>query len=320
MAQRTAFAAALPGSDWAAAYAAKTVLITGADGFIGGHLVARLVPCARSILCVSRGDPVAYRHENVRGHRVDLLDADRTAEFYAFARPDVVFHLASASGGAATAENVLPHLQHDIVTTINGLVAAEKTGVGRFVVPGSTDEPFPAELESGPRSPYAWAKMSCVAAARMFHGSYGTPSVVCRILMAYGPGQKPRKIVPYIVRSLLAGEPPSLRAAGRRCDWVFIDDAIEALARAGVAANLEGRTVEIGCGTLISMAELARCAASLIPGAPAIPLVEPSVSAFDRAANIAATTARLGWSPRTSLEAGLRATIDYYRDRREDTA
>ena len=88
---------------------------------------------------------------------------------------------------------MLPHLQNDIDTTENCLVAAQKVGTGRIIIPGSTDEPAPGS-SAIPDSPYAMAKTTRVNFGKMFYNLYGTPVVICRIFMAYGPGLKPRKV------------------------------------------------------------------------------------------------------------------------------
>ena len=216
-------------------YVGRTILITGAAGFLGRHLTARVASLARSVVCVARG-PRAGSHRNVRFHPVDLNDADRTCAFFDTVKPDIVFHLASASGGSTGVENVLPHLRDDICTTVNCLVAAQKTGVSRFVIPGSTDEPPPG-ADYVPDSPYSMAKMTCVTFGRMFHELYAVPTVICRIFMTYGPGQKPRKIVPFMIRSMLAHEAPTLNSGARLVDWVFVDDTVDALMLAGTQAG-----------------------------------------------------------------------------------
>src|SRR5664279_5683498 len=171
-------------------FAGLRVLITGAGGFLGQHLIQRVAGSADQVHCIARPsfEPPRVLPQNVRFHNVNLSDYEETLAFFEKHRPHVVYHLASASGGSAGVDNVLPHLQDDIATTVACLVAAQKVRVRRFVVPGSTDEP---RALSGVRivadSPYALAKMTCVAYGRMFHKLYGAPVVVCRIFMAYGP-------------------------------------------------------------------------------------------------------------------------------------
>ena len=161
------------------AYEGASVLVTGANGFLGNHLIRRIEHIGGVVHRATRSS-------------CNLRDANQTRELFERVRPDIVFHLASASGGSNSCNNVLPHLQDDIVTTANCLVAAQSLGVKRFVIPGSTDEPE----NDLPDSPYSMAKQTCVTYARMFNRLYNLPTVVCRLFMVFGPEQKPRKILP----------------------------------------------------------------------------------------------------------------------------
>ncbi len=292
-------------------YVGRTILITGAAGFLGRHLTARVASLARSVVCVARG-PRAGSHRNVRFHPVDLNDADRTCAFFDTVKPDIVFHLASASGGSTGVENVLPHLRDDICTTVNCLVAAQKTGVSRFVIPGSTDEPPPG-ADYVPDSPYSMAKMTCVTFGRMFHELYAVPTVICRIFMTYGPGQKPRKIVPFMIRSMLAHEAPTLNSGARLVDWVFVDDTVDALMLAGLKPEAIGKTVEIGSGALISIGDLAQKLRTMIPGAPPGKIGAGAFYGRARAADLGAASRYLQWSPKVSLDEGLLETVAWYK-------
>jgi UDP-glucose 4-epimerase len=283
-------------------YQGKTVLITGAGGFLGSHLFRALSKAARIVHCVGRPGRAAST--------VDLRDETAALQLFELVRPDIVFHLASASGGSVALENVLPHLRDDIVTTANCLVAAHLTGVKRFVIPGSTDEPGP---DGVPDSPYSMAKATCVSYGRMFHKIYGTPVVICRVFMTYGPGQKARKIVPYIIRSMLAGESPKLASAARMVDWIYIDDTIRALMLIGVQPNVDGQVFEVGSGECVSIAAFAAHVQRLIPDAPSAIVGDQPSYGGSRRADLTLSKKVLGWEPQVGLEEGITRTIEWYR-------
>jgi UDP-glucose 4-epimerase len=294
----------------------RRVLITGAGGFLGRHLASRMAARGAEVCCVSRAplstfEPLPAR---VTVSGVNLRDAGETLTFFQTIRPEIVFHLVTASGGSTGVDNVLPHLEDDITTTATCLVAAQKVGVSRFIVPGSTDEPISTPGENLiPTSPYSLAKMTCVAYGRMFHQLYGTPVVICRIFMTYGPGQKSRKVIPYIVRSMLAGKTPRISSGSRLVDWIYIDDTVEALMLAGTVDGLEGRTIEIGSGSLVSINDIAARLQALIPHAPHAEAGEEPPFGSVRAADLGLARRYLHWSPKVSLQEGLRATVDFYR-------
>jgi UDP-glucose 4-epimerase len=297
-------------------YRGKTVLVTGAGGFLGSRLVQRLADTARDVYGIARPFTRSESRENIHFPCVDLRNEVDTVRWFESVRPDVIFHMASASGGVIGVDNLLPHLWDDIVTTVNCLVAAQKTGVSRFIIPGSTDEPQSAV----PDSPYAMAKMTCVACGRMFHHLYAVPVVVCRIFMTYGPAQKERKVLPYIIRSMLASVPPKLASRSRLVDWIYIDDTIEALMLAGVQPDVEGRTFEIGSGELVSIGEIAARVQRLITGARPASASDDPFYRSSRRADLTEAREFLGWSPHVSLEDGLMATIEWYRRNRDGTA
>jgi UDP-glucose 4-epimerase len=164
-----------------------------------------------------------------------------------------------------------------------------------------------------PATPYAAAKWAGSMYARMFHQLYGTPVVLARIFMTYGPRQAPRKLIPYVCQSLLDGCSPALSSGARLVDWVYVDDVMEGLARAGSVAGIEGQTFDLGSGTLVSIRDVVLEIAKQIggPGQPVFGHVPDRPMEQVRAAELQASGQALGWRPRTSLERGLQKTIAY---------
>ena len=121
-------------------------------------------------------------------------------------RPDVVVPFGGPGDGGTDLPLVLPAFHSLLGSTLNVLVASTTSGCRRIVTTGSLTEPAEDDLEPIPSSPYAAAKWSATAYARMFHSLYQTPVVVLRPFMTYGPGQHETKIVPYVINSLIAGK------------------------------------------------------------------------------------------------------------------
>lgn len=292
----------------------KAVLVTGATGFIGTALVRRLAREGAVVHGVSRRARAGG--ECARWWQADLADPEQARRLLAAARPELVFHLGSLVTGKTDLRLVLPILQANLVAAVNVLVAATECGVSRVLHAGSMEEPRPDGAWPVCPSPYAAAKTAEGIYARTFRALYGTPSVWLRIFMTYGPGPSdPGRLVPYCVRSFLRGESPEVRSWDRRVDWIYVEDVVDAFVAATVATGVEGRTVDVGSGRLVSVGEVVETIAR-IAGVG----VTPHQGTSDRpleGESVAdpASAAAIGWRPRTSLEEGLRRTVEWHRER-----
>jgi nucleoside-diphosphate-sugar epimerase len=149
----------------------------------------------------------------------------------------------------------------------------------------------------------------------MFHDLYGTPVVITRVYMAYGPRQTATKIIPYTIRSLLAGETPQLGSGERLVDWIYVEDAIDGSVTLASAPGIEGRTIDLGSGVLLPIRDVVKRIATLLdsPLEPAFGALPAAPRENVRVADVAATLATIGWRNTTLLDDGLRQTIDWYR-------
>ncbi len=297
------------------AYREMKVLITGASGFLGGHLLERLATAGARLHLVSRspapgGLPGSW-------HQQDLSDAEETETLVRRIEPELIFHLTSESRGGRDVENVLPTFRNDLTCAVNCLTAAAKFGCRRTIILGSLEEPIErGGIVSAARlalTPYAVAKYATHMYADFFSAAYELPLVTVILFMTYGPRQKPFKVIPYTILTLLAGGQPRLSSGKRLVDWIYVDDVIDCLAAAGTVPDVEGKTFEVGSSELVSIGSVANMIASLIPGSKGVIFGAEPDRGHDRVSNITLATKYLGWKPRTSLRQGLEATIDWYR-------
>lgn len=294
--------------------AGKPVLVTGASGFIGSALVRRLNDVGAVVYGISR---LARKSDGkTRWLQSDLLSIEEVQRIVDEIRPRVVFHLASQVTGLRSIDAVLPIFQSNLVTTVNLLAALTGRDCERVVLTGSLEEPTSAEVAPVPCSPYAAAKFSASAYGRMFNGLYNLPVVILKLFMVYGPAQQDvKKLVPYVILSLLQGRAPELSAGLREIDWVYVDDVVDAYLSSAVAKGISGRTIDIGSGTLVTTRSIVERLVDMID-----PEIRPKFGAIPerpmeqvRVADPTQAAALLGWEPQTSLSEGLRRTIDWYR-------
>jgi UDP-glucose 4-epimerase len=291
----------------------QRALVTGASGFIGSRLSERLLEAGAIVHAASRTERTSA---DIRWWTGDVSDPEAARALVDDVKPDLIFHLSSHVSGSRDLSAVIPTLRANLLSTVNLLLAAAELGCSRFVLAGSLEEPDTEE--PAPVSPYAAAKFAGGAYARMFHRLHGVPVVLLRIFMVYGPGQRDEtKLVPYVITSLLRGEAPGLSNGTRPVDWVYVDDVVQALLASTSADSALGETIDVGSGRLTPVREVVDEIVRLIR-----PSVGPRFGAVPerpneriRVADAERSRTLLEWAPRTSLEQGLAATVDWYASR-----
>jgi len=297
----------------ATAATAETVLVTGAAGFLGQSLVARLGQTGAQVVGTSRRPPGP---DDPAGRRVlDVEDADAVARLFEEVRPGTVFHLASNVRGTRDLAAVLPMFRANLASAVHVLTAASQTGCRRVVMAASMEE---LPLDQPARFPYAVAKRAASEYARFFQGAYGLSVISARIGMAYGPGQRDvSKLVPHVILSQIEGRAPRLASGGRRADWIFVDDVADAFVACMTAPRLDDTVVEIGSGVGTSVGEVADRLTAIMGGPPAEKgALADRANDRDVVTDADATARRIGWRARISLDEGLRRSVDWYRAER----
>jgi NAD dependent epimerase/dehydratase len=314
------------------------VLVTGADGFIGSHLVERLVREGASVraFCLYNSQGSWGWLENTAPevrHSLDvwlgdIRDARRVTE--SAEGVEVIFHLAALI--AIPYSYVAPEsfLETNVRGTLNVLEAARRSGVRR-VVHTSTSEVYgtPDTLpirESHPlsaQSPYAASKVAADQMALAYQRSFGTPVSILRPFNTYGPRQSARAVLPTILLQLLEGrEEVELGRLDTRRDLTFVEDTVDGFVRAATAPPaVEGRAIQLGTGEALSVEELFHAACRAL-GRKATIKTDPSRVRPEKSEVLVLQSdpslARelLGWTPSVPLEEGLRRTAAWVTEHR----
>lgn len=302
------------------ALADKTVLVTGAGGFIGEHLCQRLRNEGAKINGVSRNKKNAEA-SGMTWWQGDLTDLAFTRQMMKAVKPEYIFHLASHVVGHRELEAVQPTFHANLHSAVNLLTAASEVGCKGIILAGSQEEPEVGQSSySVPSSPYAAAKWAASAYARMCHALYNTPVTIARIFMVYGPGQKDtKKLVPYTILSLLRGVPPRLTSGERPVDWIYVQDVVEGLVAIARSDGLAGRTLDLGSGFFVSVRQMVENISDIVNNdvRPQFGSMAQRPMEQVRKANSQETSDLLGWQARTSIRAGLEATVQWYREHPE---
>jgi len=293
----------------------QRILVTGASGFIGSHLCLRLGEEGAQVHAVyrSRRPPDLG---NPHWWQADLADEAVARKIVLTVRPEVIFHLASHVKGAPDLEHVLPTFHSNLQSTVNLLTAASESKCRRVVLTGSLAEPEVENGETFPSAPYAAAKWASSGYARMFHALYKLPVLIARVFMVYGPGQIDlTKLIPYVILSLLQGESPKITSGDRLVDWIYVSDVIDGFVALAQQPGIDGSTIDLGSGALVSIREIVQQIVSIIGGErrPELGALPDRPMEPIRLAKTAETFARIGWKPQVSLREGLKRTVDWYR-------
>lgn len=301
----------------------EPVLVTGASGFIGGHLCRRLVSEGRRVIGVTRtaDSPLP---DCVARRVLDLSDGAAVARLFESDSPQTVFHLAGHVVGRRDIEEILVAFECNLASTVNLLLAARKHSHGRFILTGSLEEPQSAD--DVPSSPYAASKAAATAYARMFHALYGLSVVIARVFMVYGPDQKDRnKLIPHVTDRLLAGDSPRIGSGVRAVDWIHVADVVDGLLVLATTPGIDGRTLDLGTGRLVTVREVVEQLSGIIAsaGAPVFDSLDDRPMEQVRQADVETTRAATGWSHKLSLEDGLADTVRWHQldlENRKETA
>ncbi len=209
---------------------------------------------------------------------------------------------------------VFQTFRDNLATTVHLLIASSEAGVSRVVLSGSMEEGA-GNLAGAPCSPYAASKSAATAYGRMFLALYGLSVIHLRVGMVYGPGaQDLRKLVPYVILELLRGRAPALGSGVRQVDWIYVEDVVEGMLRAGSVEFIDAFSIDIGTGRLTSIRSVVELLVEMIDpsvrpffGARADPPLE-----FEYAADADRSLRQLGWRAGVCLENGLRRTLDWF--------
>jgi nucleoside-diphosphate-sugar epimerase len=288
-------------------------LVCGASGFLGTALCRRLIDLGVEVHGQSR--TARSTPADLRWWQADLTDPADSARLLASVRPDVIFNLAGVSDARPNADLVVPLFRSNALSCVNLLSAALSCGCQRFVQTASLQEPDLGD-DAVPASPYALSKWVERVYVDFFHRHCGLHTVLLRFGIVYGPGEESRqRVVPYVITSLIRGEAPRLSSGHQPADWIYVEDAVDAFVAAAESERGSGQSFNVGSGTQVSVRTVATEIAKQIGNGvqPLFGALPDRPIAPTRDAEPSRVFRELGWRPRTSLDAGLRATIAWYR-------
>lgn len=313
----------------------KTVVVTGAGGFIGSHLVEQLLAAGAHVRAMLR-----YTSRGQRGC-LDLLpeplpgdvaitmgdvrDFDAVREVMRGA--DAIFHLAALIGIPYSYEHPQEVIDTNIIGTSNVLLAAKELGTLERVVLTSTSEVYGSALrapmdEEHPlqaQSPYSATKIAGDALGLSFHRSFGMPVTIVRPFNAYGPRQSARAVIPTIISQAVSGTALRLGTLDTTRDFTFVADTARGFIAIAAADAAVGEVVNAGSGKEVSIREIVRKIGEIAGRELTVEgdeqRMRPAKSEVSRLLSDSSKAQRLaGWQAEVSLDEGLRLTTEWIRE------
>lgn len=309
-------------------------LVTGGAGFIGSHIVERLLAdypraSVRVLDDFSAGSMKNLAFAHAARARLDVVHGDvrdRATVDRSVAGASIVFHQAAMRSVPQSVDDPLGANDHNVNGTLQVLEAARRAGVRRVVYASSSavygDDPTLPKREEHPHtpiSPYAVSKVANEMYARVWTRLYGVETVGLRYFNVFGPRQDPASeyaaVVPRFILWALRGEPLEVHGDGRQSrDFAYIDNVVEANLLAARAPAAAGESLNVGCGESINLLDIiARLETMLGRSLPRRHTPSRAGDVPHSVADIAKAKRLLGYTPLVDFDEGLRRTVDFFK-------
>lgn len=322
----------------------KTFLVTGGAGFIGSHIVRRLVERREAQLDAGQEPDVVRVLDDfstgfeqnlapcLASFNAELFEGSLTdAEIVARAVDgvDVIFHEAALASVPLSIEHPLRVHQACVTGTVQLLDCARRAGVQRVIYAASSSAygntevcPTPETVLPAPISPYGAAKLAAELYLEAFAASYGLETVRLRYFNVFGPRQDPKSpysaVIPLFISAMLRGEAPAIFGDGRQSrDFTFVSNIVDAnlLAAEAPAADVSGKVFNIANGASVDLLTLVSVLNEIL-GTQIQPRHLPARvgDILESKADISLARHFLKYEPVTGLREGLAQTVAYYRE------
>lgn len=311
----------------------KKVLVTGAGGFIGSHLIERLIDLGADVTGFvrynSRNDwgllEIIPKHmlDSLEVISGDLMDFDAVSS--AAREADIIFHLGSLISIPYSYDRPRDTIENNILSTLNVLTAARDRGVEKMVHTSSSevygtalyvpiDEKHPLQGQS----PYSASKIGADKIAESFYCAFDLPVATIRPFNTYGPRQSARAIIPTIITQAIEQETIRLGSLFPTRDYTYVQDTVNGFIKVAQSDNSVGEVINIGSNFEVSMGDLAEKISNLLNKKISIvqdpSRVRPQKSEVQRLwCDNAKAKRLLDWEPQVSLEEGLQETIEWMK-------
>jgi len=300
-------------------------LVTGASGHLGSYLTRLLLSRGHDVIVFVRTQSDLWRISDVLSQtkliRGDLSDIDSVRADIMLAAPETVFHLAWY-GVTSEYRNDPNQINYNLLGSLRLLQAAQRSGCNCWVGMGSQAEYGPysvvlrEDLPTWPRTAYGVTKLCVGLLSRQLCEMAGVRYIWIRLLASYGPKDDVRHLIPTVIMKLLAGEKPALTLGKQRWDYLYVEDAAEAIYQAALNPQAQG-VFNLGSGEAYTIRSIVERTRDIIDpqlklGFGEVPYRPDQIMHLQ--ADISKLQSATGWKPKIGIDDGLRRTVEWYRN------
>jgi len=307
------------------------IMVTGGAGFIGSHLVDRLIKMGNHVIVYDNFDEYYVgKEENIRNHlcdpnftliKADILDYDTLRK--AMNKVDIVFHLAAQAGVRCSLENPLKTNIVNTTGTLNVLNGAIANGLKKVIFASSSSVygatqymPIDEKHRTNPVSVYGVSKLAAEKYCGIYSEIHNLPTVILRYHTVYGPRQRPDMAIHKWTRRLFQNKPPVIYGDGEQTrDFTYIDDIIDGTLKSAEIEGIEKEIFNLGSGSNVSVNTVVELLLKLTDKTDIEPIyTEPNLGDVPHThADISKARNLLGYNPRVTFETGIQLYIKWFK-------
>lgn len=293
----------------------KQVIVTGASGFVGGHLTSKLTSLGATVAGVLRNHT----------HGVDVTNRDSLVPLFE-KKPRVVFHLAGEALVEKGQEAPYDTFRTNVMGTLNVLELSRVYQIPRIIIAstahvyGEGHSPFREDDPPRPSRPYETSKTATDLLAQSYADSFNLPVVIPRFVNIYGPGDTNfTRLIPKTLRYVLQKKPVPMWGGKAKREYLYIDDAVGAYLMLGAISDTKlerNRIFNFGAGTPVAVRDIIKTIGKLMGERIEFVRIKEDREGeiTDQYVSWEKATRVFGWKPKVSLNEGLRRTIAWYRE------
>jgi len=301
------------------------ILITGASGFVGQHLINSLIKENCKLYCFVRGLSIDFNNtesEEISYYDIDLKQKEDLNNIVKSISPDIVIHLAGKKNRSNEINEIKSILDNNVFGTLNLFESLlSVSNLKKIILLGSIEEygfgdsPFKEDSFENPISTYGVSKLTISKLAKIFINEYNLPITLLRPSIVYGPMQGTEMFIPSLINSLSNKQNFQMTKGEQFRDFIYIDDLIEAIKKTILIDNLTGFTFNIASGISFKLSNIAIKIANILNAEDNLQigaLDYRKSEIMNYSVDITLALAKLNWKPNTSIDEGLVITIDSF--------